>query len=108
MLAKMFARAVEASFHRGDTGIESFGNFRVAATFLHEGEERAILRAELGERVAERIELLGIDRAGRLGDVLVLITKRQENPAQFLAAELIDAGVAREAEQPRFKLCRRL
>ena len=45
MLAKMFTRTVEASFHRGDTRGESFSNFSVAAPFLHEREERAILRA---------------------------------------------------------------
>jgi hypothetical protein len=108
MFAKVFARAMEASFHRGDAGLEGLGNFGVAAAFLHEGEERAVLRPELGERVAEGVEFLGVDRAGRLGDVFVFVTKRQENAAEFLAAELIDAGVAREAEEPRLKLRRRL
>jgi len=108
MLAKMFARAVEASFHCGDTGLESFGDFGVAAAFLHEGEERAVLRAELRERMAEGVELLGVDGTGRLGDVFVFVAKREKNAAEFLAAELVDAGVAREAEEPRLELRRRL
>ena len=58
MLAKMFPRTVEASFHRGDTGIESFGDFRVAPAFLDEREQRAVLRAELRERMPQRIQLL--------------------------------------------------
>ena len=108
MLAKVFARTVEASFHRGDTGLESFGDFGVTAAFLHESEERAILRAELGERVAESIEFLGVDGAGRLGDVFVFVAEGQKDAAEFLPAELVDAGIAREAEEPRFELCRRL
>ena len=34
MLAKMLARAVEASFHRGDTRGKNFGNLGMAAAFL--------------------------------------------------------------------------
>ena len=108
MLAKMLARAVEASFHRNDTGLESFGDFGVAAALLHEGEERAVQRPELGERMAEGVEFLEVHGPSRLGDVFVFLAKRQENAAEFLPAELIDAGVAREAEEPRLKLRRRL
>jgi hypothetical protein len=108
MLAKVLARAVEASFHRDDTGLKGFGNFGVAAPLLHQREERAIMRAELGERVAEGVEFLEVHGAGRLGDVFVLFAKRQENAAQFLAPELVDAGVAREAEEPRLELRGRL
>src|SRR5256885_395372 len=108
MLAKMFARAVEASFHRGDTGVESLGNLGVAATFLHEGQERAILRTELAQRMAQGIELLGVDRARRLGNVFVLFAEGEKNPPQFLPTQLIDARVARESEKPRLELRRRL
>ena len=108
MLAKMLSRAVEASFHRGDTRGESFGNFSVAAPFLHEREQRAILRAQLRERVPQRIELFGINRAGRLGDVLMLFAKRQKNTTQLLSPQLIDARIPREPEQPRLELRRRL
>ncbi len=104
MLAKMLARAVEASFHRDDTGLESFGDFRVAAPLLHQREECAIMRAELGECVAKGVEFLEVHGAGRLGDVFVLFAKRQENAAQFLAAELVDARVAREAKEPGLEL----
>ena len=38
----------------------------------------------------------------------MFVAKREKNAAQFLAAELIDAGVAREAEQPRLELRGRL
>ena len=108
MFAKVFARAMKASLHCGNAGIEGLGNFGVAAAFLHEGEERAVLRAELGERVAEGIEFLGVDGARRLGDVFVLVAEREKNAAEFLAAKLVDAGIAREAEEPRLKLRRRL
>jgi hypothetical protein len=108
VFAKVFARAVEASFHCGNAGIEGLGNFGVTAAFLHEGEERAVLRAELGERVAEGIELLGVDGAGGLGNIFVLVAEREEDPAQLLAAQLVDAGVAGEAEEPGLKLRRRL
>jgi len=108
MLAKVFARTVKASFHRGDTGGENLGNFCVAAPFLHQCKQRTILRAQLSQGVAESVQLLGIHRAGRLGNIFVLLAKRQENPAQLLAAQLIDAGVAREPKQPRLELRRRL
>ena len=108
MLAKVFARAVEASFHRGDTGSENFGDFGVAASFLDEREQRAVLRTELRERVTQGIQFLRIDRAGWFWNVFVLLAERQENPPQLLAAQLIDAGVAREPEQPRLELRRRL
>lgn len=104
MLAEMFTRTVQASLHRGNTGGKSFGNLGMAAAFLNEGEQSAILRAELGKGVAERIELLGVDRAGGFRDVFVLLTERQENATEFLAAQLVDAGIAREPEEPRFKL----
>jgi hypothetical protein len=47
MFAKMFARTVKASFHRGDTGGKYVGNLGMTAALLHEREEGAILRAEL-------------------------------------------------------------
>ena len=48
MFAKVFTRAVEAGLHGGDGGLKGLGDLRMAAAFLHEGEEGAILRAELG------------------------------------------------------------
>ncbi len=108
MFAKMFAGAVEASFHCGDARVERVRDFGVAAAFLDEGEQRTVLRSELGQGVAERVEFLGVDGARRLGDVFVFIAERQKNAPQLLAAKLVDAGVAREAEQPRLELRRRL
>jgi hypothetical protein len=99
---------VEASFHRGDTGIESFGDLGVAAPLLDEGEQCAILRTKLGERVAQGIELLGIHRARRLGNIFVFLAEGQENAAQFLPPQLVDAGVPRQTEKPGFELRRRL
>jgi hypothetical protein len=108
MLAKVFARAVEASFHCRDAGGKNFRDLRMTATLLDQCEERAILRAELRERVAQGVEFLGVDRAGRLGNVFVLFAEGEENPPQLLAAQLIDARVARETEKPRLELRGRL
>ncbi|MEO6245638.1 MAG: hypothetical protein ABIQ12_09385 [Opitutaceae bacterium] len=108
MLAKVFARAVEASFHCGDTGAENFGDLRVAAAFLDERQERAVLRAQLREGMPQGIELLRVHGSRGLRDIFVLFAERQKNSAQFLPAQLINAGVAREPKQPRLKLRRRL
>jgi len=108
MFAKVLTSTMEASLHCGDTGLKGFRNLRMAAALLDESEQGTILRAKLGERMAERIELLGIDRARRLGDVFMLLAEGQKDPAQLLAAELVDARVAREPEKPRFELRRRL
>ena len=89
-------------------GVEGLGDFGVAAAFLHEREKRAVLRAELRERVTERVEFLGVHRAGRFRDVFVLVAEGEKDAAEFLAAQLVDAGVAREAEEPRFELRGRL
>lgn len=104
MLAKMFACAMEASLHRSDAGFEGFSNFRMTTPFLHQGKQRAVLRPELRQRVTEGVEFLGIDRPGRLRNVFVLLAKREKNPAQFLPPQLVDAGVAREPEEPRLEL----
>ncbi len=108
MFAEVLSRAMKTGLHRGDADVEDFGNLGVAASFLDERKQSPVLRPELGERMAQRVKLLGVDRAGRLGDVLVLLPERQENPAQLLPAQLIDAGVAREAKEPRLKLRRSL
>ena len=108
MFAKMLTRTVEASFHRDDAGLEGFGNFSVAAPLLHEGEQGAIMRAELRKGVTEGVEFLEIHGAGRLGDVFVLVAKGQKDAAELLAAELVDAGVAGEPEEPRLELGRGL
>ena len=108
MFAKVFAGTMKASLHRGDTGLESLGNFRVAAPFLDESQQGAVLRSELRQRMAQRVEFLGIDSSGRLGNIFMLLAEREKNPPQLLAAELVDAGIAGEAEKPRLKLRRRL
>ena len=100
MLAKVLARAVEASFHRGNTGIENFGNLGMATPFLDERKQRAVLRPQLRQRMPQRVELFGIHRSRRFGNVLMLLAEGQENPPQLLPAQLIDAGIAREPEQP--------
>lgn len=100
----MFTRTVQASLHRGNTGGKSFGNFSMTAAFLHQGEERPILRPELGERMAQGIEFLRIDCTGWLRNVFVLLSKREKDAAEFLAAQLVDAGVPREPKEPRLEL----
>jgi len=106
VFAQVLPGAVKAGLHRRDSGAEGDGDFSVAAAFLHEGEEGAVLRAELIEGMAEGIEFLGTDGTRRLGHVFVLGGERREDPAKFLPAEVIDAGVAREPEKPRLKLLR--
>lgn len=108
MFAKVFAGTMKASLHRGHGRIQSFSNFSMAAAFLHERQERAVLRPKLSERVAQGVQFLRIDGPGRLGDVFVLFAKRQEDATKFLPAELVDAGVAREAKKPRLELRRGL
>ncbi len=108
VLSKVFSRAMKASFHRGDAGIESFGNFGMAPAFLHQCEQRTILRPQLRQRMTQGIKLLGIHRTRRLRNIFVLLTERQENPPQLLPPQLVDARVSREPEQPRLELRRRL
>jgi hypothetical protein len=47
MFAKVFTRAMKASLHRGHGGIERLSDFRVAAAFLDEGKQGAILGPQL-------------------------------------------------------------
>ena len=108
MFAKVFPRAMEASLHRGHARVESFSDLGVTPALLHQREQRPILWPQLAERVTQGIEFLRIHRARRLGDVLMFLTERQKDPAQLLPAQLIDARVAREPEQPRLELSRRL
>lgn len=108
VFAKMFPRAVEASFHRRDASVESFRYFGMAAAFLNQCEQSSILRPQLSQRVPQRVELLRIDRTGRLRNILMLFPERQENPAQLLATQLINACIPRESEEPRLELGRRL
>jgi hypothetical protein len=58
--------------------------------------------------MTQGIEFLGTDRTRRLRNIFVLFAEGQENPAQFLPPQLVDARVSRQAEQPGFKLRGRL
>ena len=80
----------------------------MATAFLNEGEQSAVLGPELIKRVTQGVELLRANGARGLGDVFVLGGKRRKYPAQFLTTQVINAGVTRETEQPRFKLRGRL
>lgn len=104
MLAKVFARTVKASLHRGDTGFERLGNFRMTTPFLHQRKQRAVLGPQLGQRMAQGIEFLRIHRSGRLGNIFMLLSERKKDPAQLLPPQLVDAGVAREPEKPGLEL----
>ena len=108
VLAKVFPRTVEASFHRGDASIESFSNFGVAPAFLNQCKECSILRPQLRESMTQRVKLLGVHCTRRLWDILVLLAEGEKYPPELLATQLIDARVAREPEQPRLELGRRL
>jgi hypothetical protein len=108
VLAKVLPGAVEASFHRGDTGLESLSYFGMAPAFLNQRQQRSILRPQLRQGMPEGIQFLGVHRSGRLRDVFVLFPKRQKNAPQLLPAQLVDTGVAGQPEQPRLKLGRRL
>jgi hypothetical protein len=55
----------------------------VTAALLHQREQRAILRPQLAERMAQGVELFGIDRAGRLGNFFVLFTEGQKDTRNF-------------------------
>ena len=76
MLAKMFPRTVEASFHRGDTGFESLGNFSVAPPLLDQRQKGTILGSQLSQSMAKSIEFLRIDRPGRLRNIFMFFPKR--------------------------------
>jgi hypothetical protein len=104
VFAKVFPGAVQTGLHRRNTGGKDFGNLGVAAAFLHQGEQRAILWTKLREGVTQSVEFLRVHCAGRFGNVLVLQAEGQKDPAQLLPAELINAGIARKPEEPRFKL----
>jgi hypothetical protein len=104
VLAKLFSGPVQTGFHRGHAGIQRLGDFGMAAAFLNQGQEGAIVGPQLVQGVAEGVELLGIDGAGRLGHILVFRGKGKEDPPQLLAAEMVDAGVAGQPEQPGLEL----
>lgn len=76
----------------------------MAATFLRQSEQRTVLRRKLLQRVTERIEFLRIDRAWRLGDVFVLLSKRRKDSSQLLPTQVIDARIAGQPKEPRFEL----
>ena len=108
MFSKVFSGTVEAGLHGRHAGAQGDCDLRMAAPFLHEGEQGPVLRPELGERMTQSVELFGADRAFRFRDVFVFRRKRRKDASQFLAAEVIDAGIPREPEKPRLELGRRL
>lgn len=108
MLAQVFPGPVEASLHRGDTGFERLGDFRMTTPFLHQSKQRAILGPQLGQRMPQGVEFLRIDRSWRFGYVFMLLAEREKNPAQLLPPQLVDARVAREPEKPGLELRRGL
>ncbi len=108
MLAEMFSGAVKASFHRCDTSIQRFRYFGMTAAFLNQSQQGPVLRSQLRQRMAERIQFFRVHRSRRFRDVFVLFTKRQKNPPQFLPPQLIDASITGQAKKPRFELRRSL
>src|SRR5271157_2476013 len=106
--SQLFAGAVEARLDGRHARPEGLGDLGMAAALLHEREERAVARPKLGERVSESVELLRVHGPRRLGHILVLGRERDEDPAQLLAPQVVDAGVAREPEKPGLELLGRL
>ena len=74
--------------------------------FLRQREQGPVGRTQARQRVTQRVELLRVHRAGRFRNVRVLRREGRENPPQPLAPQVIDAGVAREPEEPGLELRR--
>lgn len=106
VFAKVLTGPMKASLHRSHGGIEREGDLGMAAPFLDECEQGAVLRAKLGQCMPKRIQFLRVHGTGRLGNVFVLLAKREEDATQFLPAELVDARIARQPEKPRLELRR--
>ena len=104
-LTELFAGAVESGFEGDDADAKGVGHLLLAAAFLCQGDERAILGFEFGQSVPERIEFFAVDGGGRLGNFGVFfLLERGEQPLPALAAQMIDAGVASHPEEPGFEL----
>jgi len=108
MFAKMLARTVQASFHRGDAGRKNLRHLGVTAPLLYERKERAVLGTKLSQGMAQRVEFLGIHRSVGFRDIFVLFAERQKHSPQFLTSQLIDTGIPGETEKPRLELRGRL
>ena len=108
ILSELLPGAVKAGLHRGNGDGKGVGDLGVTAALLDEGQERPVLWAKLGQRMAEGVELLGVHRPRGLRHILVLGSEGQEDAAQLLAPEVVDAGVARKAKKPGLKLRRGL
>lgn len=104
MLAKLLAGTMEARLDGCNAGFERFRNFGMTAPLLHKGKKRAILRSELGNGIAKGIQFLRVNGAQRFRHILMLGRERKKYPAQLLPAQMVDAGVAGQAEKPGFKL----
>jgi len=97
---------MQSRLHRHDTGPGRFCHFDLTAAFLSKREQGAIFGRELLQGMLQSVEFLGIDRSRRLGNILMLLAERREDPPQFLPPEMIDAGIARHPEEPRLELRR--
>jgi len=82
---------VKASLHRGNACSECICDLGVAAALLDKGNKGAVLGSELRERVAQRVELLRVNSALRLGNILVLRGEGNEHLAQSLAMQVFRA-----------------
>lgn len=108
MFAEVFARAVEPSLHGSHTGRQNLGNLCMAPAFLNEREKRPILGTKLGQGVTQSVQFLRVDGPRRLRNIFVLFAERQKDTPQLLPAQLVNAGVTRQSEEPRLELCGRL
>jgi hypothetical protein len=97
---------MEAGFEGDDTYAERLGHFDLAAAFLDEGYECAILWFEFRECMVEGVEFLGVDASGfvrYVEDSFLGFYGCQEFLPAF-AADVIYAGIAGQAEEPGFEL----
>ena len=95
---------MQSCLYRHHGRARCFCHFDLAAAFLSKGEQGAIFRGKLLQRMSQCIQLFRVHRPCRFGDILVLRRKRRENPTEFLPPQVIDAGVARQSEEPCFEL----
>ena len=97
---------MQSCLHGHYAGARRFCHFDLTAPFLSERQQSAVLRRKLLQRMLQCIELFGVHRTCRFGDVFVLGRKRSEDPPEFLPPQVIDAGIARQSEKPGFELRR--
>jgi hypothetical protein len=106
-LAELFASAVKTSLESDYADASGVSHFLLASAFLRKGDECPVFGFEFGQCVTEGVELFAIDRGRGFGDFEVfLLFERGKQTLPTLTTKVVDAGIARHAEEPGFKLGR--